>query len=206
MRPTLVHLTAADVVTRPWKNGRGTTDELLLVPPDGDFGALDFEWRVARAGVDASGPFSQFAGFERVLVVVSGAGLRMEHGAAAPPTRVLRLHPYRFAGEWPTSAELLDGPVRDVNVLLRRDAVRGEVSTARRLPCERALRGSEAFVHALDGDLELRVGDAPTVRLAPGESLFVHGLETPTTCALGAEPGSDACALLVDVVRPGVRR
>ncbi|MBM3986021.1 MAG: hypothetical protein FJ296_10095, partial [Planctomycetes bacterium] len=79
--PGLRVLRAADARRVPWRNGRGVTEELALAPPGASFERGDFDWRVARATVAQAGPFSAFPGFERVLVVVQGAGLRLEHGA-----------------------------------------------------------------------------------------------------------------------------
>jgi environmental stress-induced protein Ves len=92
--PELRHLTAADVRRVPWKNGRGVTEELALWPPGASFERGDFDWRVARAGVDAAGPFSEFPGFDRLLVVTEGEGLLLRHGVAAA-VRVARLAPHR---------------------------------------------------------------------------------------------------------------
>ena len=80
--PTLVHLTAADVRRVPWKNGRGVTEELLVLPDSATFARGDFDVRISKATVSEPGPFSSFPGFDRVLVVTAGAGLRLAHGAA----------------------------------------------------------------------------------------------------------------------------
>ena len=148
-----MHLRPEDARRVPWKNGRGFTDELALWPRGASFEKGDFLWRISKAAVDEPGPFSSFPGFERVLVVTQGAGLVLEHGAAAPRARVERLVPYRFQGEWSTSAELISGRVEDFNVLTRRGAVRAEVEVlpAGPLPRITIADGQHAFVYEPEG-------------------------------------------------------
>ncbi len=187
--PSIRHLKPADARRVPWKNGRGFTEELALWPPGAGFERGDFDWRIARAVVDEAGPFSAFPGFDRVLVVAAGAGLRLEHGGRAPRARVTQLQPYRFSGDWPTSAALLDGPVEDVNVLTRRGSADADVTLLRPGPRSlhvRELAGSgHFFVHVLAGAIEARVTVmAPTSRerrtgahrLAARESLWIGGI------------------------------
>jgi len=175
--PALRRLRAADARRVPWRNGRGVTEELALAPPGASFERGDFDWRIARAAVEEAGPFSAFPGFERVLVVVQGAGLLLEHGAAAPPARVTPLVPYRFSGDWATTATPLDGPVADFNVLARRGVVRADVEILRPVaPLLHEWPGDGDFlVHVLSGTLALRgvgAGGGPTLRLQPRESLW----------------------------------
>jgi environmental stress-induced protein Ves len=147
----ILHLRAADARRVPWKNGRGFTDELAIWPPGASFERGEFDWRISKAAVEEDGPFSSFPGFERVLVVTEGAGLVLDHGAAAPRARVERLVPYRFSGDWPTRAELVDGRIADFNVICRRGAAHAEVEVQpagaqRRIA---AARAEHLFVHDL---------------------------------------------------------
>ena len=208
-----VHLTAADIRRVPWRNGRGTTEELRLMPPGAEFARGDFDWRLARAAVVEPGPFSAFPGFDRVLVVVEGAGLVLDHGDVAPPAAVHPLQPHRFAGEWPTWARLADGPVADLNLLLRRDAVRGELVVARPGPDPEGFpfaAGEDLLVHALSGTLRVRVDPGPGVpratapagagcwRLAVRESLHLRKTAGAGRLDLHAE-GASCVAVLVRV-------
>jgi environmental stress-induced protein Ves len=173
------HLTPSDARRQPWKNGRGVTEELALWPPGATFERGDLDWRIACAAVDEPGPFSAFPGFERVLVITRGAGLRLEHGPAAAPARVLPLQPYRFSGDWTTDASLIDGPVSDFNVLARRGVVRAEVRVLRaesRVLRER-VGAAHTFAHLIDGDVRLRLDAAPGIALAPRESVWLRGAE-----------------------------
>ena len=174
--PTLVHLTAADVRRAPWKNGRGVTDELLVLPEGASFERGDFDVRVSRASVPESGPFSSFAGFDRVLVVTGGTGLLLAHGDAPPGAPIEPLSPYAFAGDGRTEATLLRGPVSDFNVIVRRGRRRADVEVVRpdRGGARERLAAGDALVHVLVGTLEAGiVGDERRRYLVPGESLLV---------------------------------
>lgn len=76
----------ADLVAAPWKNGGGVTREVAAVPEQA--GLDSFVWRVSIADVAQAGPFSRFAGIDRTLVLLSGAGMLLdeigepEHGLA----------------------------------------------------------------------------------------------------------------------------
>jgi len=65
----------ASLAPRAWKNGGGVTREITAGPADA---ALDaFAWRLSIANVDAPGAFSTFAGIDRTLVLLDGAGMRL---------------------------------------------------------------------------------------------------------------------------------
>jgi len=192
----LRHLTPADARRVPWKNGRGVTDELAVWPPGAAFESGDYAWRLARAGVEQDGPFSSFPGFDRLLVVIEGAGLRLRHGAA-PSRLVPPLQPVRFAGEESTMAELVDGPVRDLNLLLRRGAVRGELAVLALAaePQDVPLEGEHIALVPFRGTTQVRGLGAP-VALAAGEWLWLRDAAAHVT--LVAE---DAALALVRIER-----
>jgi len=190
------HLTAADARRVAWKNGRGVTEELALWPAGAALQRGDFDWRISCAAVDEAGPFSGFPGFDRVLVVTSGAGLRLQHGTRTPIVRVRPLVPHRFSGDWPTTATLLGGPVNDFNVLTRRGIVQAELTVLR--PGPRSLHVRElpdsghTYMHVLCGAVVVRLtgtvpeawaGDAGQRTLAARESLWIG----PAQC-VGAVP------------------
>ncbi len=202
---------AEDVRRVPWRNGRGVTEEIAVgqagnAGPVGAAGASfergDFAWRVSRAAVTESGPFSAFPGIDRVIVVTEGDGLALSHGDAAPPARIGRFERYRFSGEWPTSADLVGGPVRDFNVLTRRDAVRAEVKVIAtgRGPAQATVRGGDSLLHAVGADVVvLAEGGGWTLR--PGDTLRVSGGEGECVLALVGEPGSTVVIVRIEAAR-----
>jgi uncharacterized protein len=107
---------------QPWKNAAGVTYEAIRVPPDGD----SFLWRVSVAHIDASGPFSDFAGFNRKMVLLRGSGLKVKFGNG--DERVLRRigDLAEFDGAVDTHCELLNGPCVDLNLMVSK-SIRAEV-------------------------------------------------------------------------------
>lgn len=188
---------AADAVRLPWRNGRGVTRQLALWPPDARFAALDFEWRVSAAGVVEDGAFSDFPGYDRVLVVTAGEGLVLDHGDARGRARLRPLEPYAFSGDLATWAALVGGPVEDFGVMTRRGAWRAEVQVLR-LGARRARfelgPGEHGLAHALAGEAALRLeGEEDELPLTTGDTAWVLparggadaevvGLEPGTTC------------------------
>ncbi len=163
----------------PWRNGRGFTDELALAPEGASFERGDFHWRVSRAAVDANGPFSSFEGFERVLVLLDGAGLWLDHGTRAPRARLRVGEPYRFSGAWPTTAELVGGPVRDFNVVYRPEHASAEVEVLRlgRRRARVAAESATVLLHVPEGALTARVtGEEQSFEVPTGATLLARSL------------------------------
>jgi hypothetical protein len=204
--PEYLHLTPADARHVPWKNGRGFTAELALWPAGAVFERGDFDWRISQASVEADGPFSPFPGFERVLVVTSGQGLVLAHGGEAPWVRLRALEPARFLGDWPTSAQLVAGPVADFNVLVRRGRWRADVEPLKlgRRHAREPLGAGHAFVHALSGSVVVRAtGAEEASTLHAGESYWVQELKGGEELDLAGR--DDACALLLVRIEPDAR-
>jgi environmental stress-induced protein Ves len=128
-------LRASDYRRMPWKNGGGETREVLVSPAGAPLNEID--WRISLATIASDGPFSVFAGIERTLSVIRGAGIRLTVDDAPSKLLLVDSDPYTFAGESTTSATLVDGTIVDLNVMTRRDTFRHSV---RRLSCTGQLR------------------------------------------------------------------
>jgi uncharacterized protein len=101
------------IATR-WKNGGGLTREAMRVPPD----AEPFGWRVSFAQIDASGPFSDFSGYERHMVLLRGAGVRLDF-AGGKRTSLLEAGDYvQFDGAVATHGKLVQGSCIDLNLIV----------------------------------------------------------------------------------------
>jgi uncharacterized protein len=120
-----LHVLRCDAVApQPWKNGGGLTRELLAWPA-GEAWSL----RLSVADIRADGPFSAFPGVDRWFAVLEGAGVLLtlpdgKHTVQADGT------PVHFRGEAAPPCELLDGPTRDLNLMIQRDAGRGAMQRA----------------------------------------------------------------------------
>jgi len=120
---------AADHRAMPWKNGGGTTRELVVMPPQADL--QDFIWRASLADVASDGPFSRFDGIDRILVLLEGAGMTLTFDQQLDVALSQPFQSISFAGEREVSAQLHAGPTRDLNLMIRRERARGSVQTVR---------------------------------------------------------------------------
>jgi len=130
----------ADVVPSAWKNGGGVTRELLAWPSP-----ADWVFRLSVAEVQADGPFSCFVGVQRWFAVLSGAGVRLRIGAAAPYEEhalTPASAPFCFEGALPVDCKLIDGITQDFNLMVRADQARaqmqrvsGSLQTVGKGPC-----------------------------------------------------------------------
>ena len=98
----------------PWKNGGGITHEAIRVPPTGDA----FLWRLSVAQIDSSGPFSDFAGYDRKMVLLQGRGISLKFGSGEHCALCNVGDCVEFDGAMPTRCELLDGPCVDLNLMV----------------------------------------------------------------------------------------
>ena len=114
----LTLLDPASYLRTPWKNGGGTTVDIAF---SGDV------WRFGRTPIVQPGPFSDYAGFDRVQVLVSGSGLVLETPQGEIDVRQ-PFRPVRFAGETPIVSRLEAGPVEVVNLIGARAQVRVDIA------------------------------------------------------------------------------
>ena len=104
---------AADYVRMPWKNGGGSTEEISR---DAGTGLEGFGWRLSIADIAESGGFSTFAGYQRVITVIKGAGMVLTVDGEEQ-RGLLPLQPFAFKGESQVSCRLITGPIRDFNLI-----------------------------------------------------------------------------------------
>lgn len=140
----------------PWKNGGGSTCEIACWPPGA--GLDDFDWRASIATIAASGPFSEFPGVDRVIVLLDGDGVRLRSADGAIDHRLDRpWAPFAFPGERALDCERLGGASRDFNVMVRRGRLRAELDLVREA---RALAPApHGLLLALRGRWTLRLSD-----------------------------------------------
>jgi environmental stress-induced protein Ves len=139
----------------PWKNGKGETIELAM----NEGGSLaDFDWRISMASVTEDGPFSDFSGYQRHLLLLKGIGIELTHldgasinntinngennvgyqerhdfqtlDAQRLETQILDtpLRIASFDGALATSGRLIAGPIRDFNLIVKADKYYSQVS------------------------------------------------------------------------------
>ncbi|MBO6277010.1 MAG: HutD family protein, partial [Pseudomonas sp.] len=108
-----VVLRAVDYPRMPWKNGGGSTEEITR---DAGEGLVGFGWRLSIADIGESGGFSRFEGYQRIISVLQGAGMNLQVDGASTRA-LLPFDPFAFKGESTVSCTLIDGPIRDFNLI-----------------------------------------------------------------------------------------
>jgi environmental stress-induced protein Ves len=168
---TIQVLRASERPATPWLNGGGVTREVAGFPAGS--GLADFDWRVSLADVAEGGPFSRFAGVDRVITVVDGAGMALtvagtEHRLAQP------YRPFAFPGDADTDCRLLGGPVVDFNVMTRRGRATADVEVADFQRSVEVPDGAAVLLVCLAGTAELGAAD---VRLGRFDAALLTGGE-----------------------------
>jgi uncharacterized protein len=154
----------ASFTATPWKNGGGITHEAIRVPPGGDV----FLWRVSVAQIDSSGPFSDFSGYDRKMVLLQGGGIALGFGSGDKCALRGMGDWVEFDGAMPTRCELLDGPCVDLNLIVSqslRTAARIErLSEPTRVA---AIHGETTLIFGILDPLSLDSSAGESARLEP---------------------------------------
>lgn len=190
----------------PWSNGGGVTREVAVHPPGAGWDT--FAWRVSLADVTRDGPYSPLPGVRRILTVVDGAGLELTVDGTA---RLLpdRCRPFAFPGGADTGSRLLDGPVVNLNVMLREGRADAAVEMVRGhrvvepgpRPGGGQDTGSGVLVVAVEGSTRLvgrgAAGES-AVQLARFDAALLTGPD-----AVPAEVRTDGVAAVIRLSGPG---
>ena len=102
----------------PWKNGKGITQELAI---NQGASLADFDWRLSIATVSEDGPFSDFSGYWRNLFLLEGAGITLHHHNHHTDRLGELLSVASFDGQWQTDGQLHSGPIKDFNLMTRKE-------------------------------------------------------------------------------------
>jgi environmental stress-induced protein Ves len=148
----------------PWKNGGGITHEAIRVPPTGDA----FLWRVSVAQIDSSGPFSDFTGYDRKMVLLRGSGIALEFGSGERCALRSVGDWVEFDGAMSTRGELFDGPCVDLNLMVSR-SLRTAARIARLSEPQpvAAIHGAMTLIFGIQDPLSLDSGAGEAARLEP---------------------------------------
>ena len=182
----------------PWKNGGGITHEAIRVPPTG--GA--FLWRVSVAQIDSSGPFSDFAGYDRNMVLLRGRGIALEFGGGKQCVLRSVGDSVEFDGGVPTRCELLDGACVDLNLMVSkslRTAARIERISEPTLVA--AIRGETTLIFGIQDPLSLDSGAGESTRLEPWDLAILKDCSAHLS---NMSPGEDSApsAVFIATISP----
>jgi uncharacterized protein len=155
----------SDYQSMPWRNGGGTTTEIWKATSS----AGEMLWRLSIADVASDGPFSDFPGLDRWIMVIEGAGMELMIEGMGTKRLDQFYEPLFFPGDVKTRCRLLSGPIRDFNFMIRRSYGRGLLQVFRLTAKAIApSRDDVAAVHVLRGAAELETNEIRD--LAEGDS------------------------------------
>jgi environmental stress-induced protein Ves len=171
-----------------WKNGGGVTHEVLRAPAQG---AL-FDWRMSVAQIDAPGPFSDFAGYSRIMVLLAGGGIVLRSAGVAD----LVLHRpgdlIRFDGAQPLYCDLVNGPCTDLNLMTSHELgpieARIEYLSAR--PALRAMPDKLLIIFCVCGTAVLSTEQDQATELQTWDAAIIAPDDLSVSCSGPADPAT----------------
>lgn len=181
----LEFLTEQDYRTTPWKNGRGVTEDVLLLPQ----GATheNFDIRISRAPIVDESQFSPFPGIDRTITRLdeNPLVLRFEDGEEVA---LGHLSPYRFDSASAPYSQLPGGASQVMNVMTRRGRWNARVAVIGNSDAAgmRVPPGGLLVVYAVRGECIALPG-----RIDAGETLIVRDVDL-----VDAAPGRNSVCLV----------
>lgn len=173
----IIHLD--DVPPTPWRNGGGTTRELIAWPS-----AADWDWRISVAEIEKDGPFSGYDGVQRWFAVLSGWGVRL-----ALDGQVHELGPHggalEFDGAAAPGCTLVDGPTEDFNLMVRKDRATARLQRIRTSFAARVPAGHKLAVYAGEQRTTVEV-DSEIIEMPP-HALAWRVLSEPASVQVWSE-------------------
>jgi len=190
-------LRADEYRSMPWRNGGGETAEVAIGPAGATI--QDFDWRVSMARVEADGPFSNFPGKDRMLMILRGDGIKLLIADDAPVDLTRESEPIAFSGDASARATLLGGAVIDLNVMTDRTRL---THTVRRIVARRrtelAVDAPLALLVCAEGELQIETpggGNASAVELMGLDALLLE--REPNTLSIFTH--GSALAYLIEI-------
>ena len=151
----------------PWANGRGTSYEIASDRNESG----EWTWRLAMAPVNEDGAFSRIEYVNRFLAVVEGEGMLLS--VDRKKLQCLPMQVVRFRGDAITDAALTDGPIMDINLMIRRKEAEGEMA----IVSEVGLLQGATIVVAIGGSAQVLSGDE-AIELERHDSILECDVET----------------------------
>jgi uncharacterized protein len=174
----------------PWKNGGGITHEAIRVAANGEA----FRWRVSVAQIEASGPFSDFAGYNRKMVLLRGSGVRLTFDGGQRTYLREAGDLAEFDGALATECDLLGGSCADLNLMVSKSMKAARVRVER-LRGPRVLHPqphATTLVFGISGALSVDSGGSEPALLDPWDLAVISpgngGAVSPAMLAQSEAP------------------
>lgn len=179
-----------------WRNGKGTSWEIVAEPRTATGTADAFEWRFALADLAGDAPFSAYPGIERTITLIEGRGFDL----AVAGRQELHIReigrPETFPGDAATTCRLADGPARVLNLMVLRECWRSRIAILQAAAEPQDLPGAEAlFIFTLAGAVTLH-GSGKV--LARWDSVLITGADAGWPGRLRVPAGALAYVATLD--------
>ncbi len=153
-KPTYYIYSPDQYTSSPWRNGQGETTQLLSESING---SGEFAWRLSKARVDVDGPFSNFLGYDRTLVLFAGNGAQLSHDSGQD-TLDQRFNMARFGGDANTQSTLINGPVINFNIMTRQNTCYADVQVLTTSEIPSAQAGADiTLIYACDQAIKVLI-------------------------------------------------
>ncbi len=177
-------ITPAQWQTQRWQNGGGITHQLCR--QDDEQGLL---WRLSIAEVATDGPFSRFDNIDRIIMLLEGSGFCLLGVADSPKVLDTPLKPFAFAGETPIHCTLINGAVRDFNLMTRRAAVTPQLQVLSiGSEAQTVILSAQTLIYVVSGNVEIAL-EQQTLTLAAQHTLSLSNESgsVQLSCIAGAK-------------------
>jgi environmental stress-induced protein Ves len=165
-------ISPSEFKTVPWKNGKGSTKELLY---ENIANNEAFAWRLSMAPVTENGRFSDFSGYDRTLILVEGNGITLKHDNGQVDRLGRRFDFAQFNGGWMTEAILSQDKIIDFNVMALRDVCEADVAIFPQYGEHRFnVDADRLLVYPLDTEIELLTTEIDALQLAAEHLLSIN--------------------------------
>lgn len=191
-QPVVHHYRAADYPRMPWRNGGGTTQEVACNPGGS---TASFDWRLSIADVAQDGGFSSFAGYQRIITVLEGRGIQLtvDDNPQAP---LAPRQAYAFAGDAQVQCRLLDGPIRDFNLIYAPARFHARLQwVAGAAPWSFHSAARSVLVLTAGEGLAVRINDTLHALPARYDCLHIEASDGLAEYSLQAQGALDACVI-----------
>lgn len=155
----------------PWKNGLGSTTEIIIDPPGSSIAENNFEWRLSSATLNSAGPFSQFKGYDRYLTLIDGTQVRLTIDGNV---KTLKLHEViKFSGDQQVVASKPDWTFKDLGLIFQRDLIDAQFHFLSAKKVEQLTTGTY-IVFACNGSTEVKIDKTFEKKLTVNQTAIVQ--------------------------------
>ena len=195
---TIKIISQQDYKTSSWSGGE--TTEVFLYPPDGDFGAREFDFRISTAKVNlAQSDFTPLIGFERLLMSLDNS-LELHH-KSDERLRQVKLQPFEVASFSGSDETKSFGKCQDFN-LIYLPKYEGKMAAKYQNEVTHLDTGVTCIYYALK-PVNIQIEDSEkseTIALKEGESLLLEELVSQIIVKVVSKEEVSNMPLVVEVI------